>query len=72
MKPAASAFGAVLVAIALITGTTYEQAERARDRDRPPQIGQSIDIGGRTLNIDCSGLRHPHCDLRNRLSPLRI
>jgi pimeloyl-ACP methyl ester carboxylesterase len=49
----------VLVAIALITGATYEQAERARDRDRLPQIGRSVDIGGRALNIDCAGSGTP-------------
>ena len=59
MKPASLAFAAILLAIALITGATYEQAERARDRDRLPQIGRSIDIGGRTLNIDCAGTGTP-------------
>jgi pimeloyl-ACP methyl ester carboxylesterase len=59
MKTTALAFAAVLIAIVLITGATYEQAERARDRDRLPQIGRSIDIGGRSLNIDCAGSGSP-------------
>lgn len=59
MKTTALVFSAVLIAIALITGATYEQAERVRDRDRLPQIGRSIDIGGRALNIDCAGSGSP-------------
>jgi len=51
MKTTALVFSAVLIAIALITGATYEQAERVRDRDRLPQIGRSIDIGGEWQTI---------------------
>ncbi len=45
--------------IALISGVTYEQVQRAHDRERLPQVGRSVDIGGRTLNIDCSGAGQP-------------
>jgi pimeloyl-ACP methyl ester carboxylesterase len=48
----------VLVALALI-GIVYEQIRERMDRKRYPQIGRSVDIGGRTLNIYCSGERSP-------------
>jgi hypothetical protein len=47
------------IAIGLITGLPYEQAQRARDRELFPQVGRSVDIGGRTLNIYCSGAGQP-------------
>ncbi len=50
----------VLVLVALLTGFTYEQIGRAHDRDRLPQrIGRAIDVGGRTLNLYCSGEGSP-------------
>jgi len=51
--------GAGILALALVSGLLYEQTQRARDRARYPQIGRSIDIGGRTLNIDCAGAGQP-------------
>ncbi len=39
----------------IILGMIYEQVGERRDRERYPQIGRSVDIGGRTLNIYCSG-----------------
>lgn len=55
--------GASVAAIGLVTtlviGLPYEQAQRARDRERFPQVGRSVDIGGRTLNIYCSGTGQP-------------
>ena len=56
---AASIVGAVVLAVTVVSGVLYEQAERARDRRRFPQIGRSVDIGGRTLNIDCAGAGQP-------------
>ena len=56
---AASIIGACIFAIALVSGLLYEQARRARDRKQFPQIGRSVDIGGRTLNIYCSGTGQP-------------
>jgi len=49
----------VLIALALLAGIVYEQMGRARDRARFPQIGRSVDIGGRSLNIFCSGAGGP-------------
>jgi pimeloyl-ACP methyl ester carboxylesterase len=40
-------------------GIVYEQIGRRQDRSRYPQIGRSIDIGGRKLNIFCSGEGDP-------------
>lgn len=50
----------LLTAVVLIlAGIVYEQIGRRRDRARFPQIGRSVDIGGRTLNIFCSGAGAP-------------
>lgn len=51
---AAALFGLVL--LALLAAFTYEQIGRTRDATRlPPRIGKAIDVGGRTLNLYCSG-----------------
>lgn len=50
----------ILIALALMVGFTYEQVGRARDaRQLPPRIGEAVDIGGRTLNLYCSGQGTP-------------
>ena len=49
----------VLIALALVAGISYEQIGRRRDQARFPQIGRSVDIGGRSLNIFCSGAGAP-------------
>ena len=46
--------GTALVGV-IVAGIIYEQVGRWQDRKRLPQIGRSVDIGGRTLNIYCSG-----------------
>jgi pimeloyl-ACP methyl ester carboxylesterase len=49
-----------LVVLALLGSFTYEQVGRARDKSQlPARIGQAIDIGGRTLNLYCSGEGSP-------------
>ena len=45
----------LLLAALLLVGITYEQIGERRDRKRFPQVGRSVDIGGRSLNIYCSG-----------------
>jgi pimeloyl-ACP methyl ester carboxylesterase len=50
---------AAVVLIAGLSGAIYEQVGQRRDRDRLPQIGRSVDIGGRSLNIFCSGTGSP-------------
>jgi alpha/beta hydrolase fold len=56
---AAAIVGAGVLAIALVSGFVYEEVGRARDREQFPPIGRSIDLGGRTLTIDCSGQGGP-------------
>ena len=49
-----------LLVLALLAGFTYEQVGRARDASQlPPRVGQAVDIGGRTLNLYCSGQGTP-------------
>jgi pimeloyl-ACP methyl ester carboxylesterase len=56
---------AAVLAIALVSGLPYEQAQRVRDRERFPQIGRSVALpaqlgtSDRTLNIYCSGAGQP-------------
>lgn len=50
---AAGAFIALVVALG--AGIGYERVGRLQDHQRLPQIGRSVDIGGRTLNILCTG-----------------
>jgi pimeloyl-ACP methyl ester carboxylesterase len=50
---------ALMVAVVLLCGIVYEQLGRRKDRKRFPQIGKSVDIGSRTLNIFCSGSGAP-------------
>ncbi|HXH48381.1 MAG TPA: alpha/beta hydrolase [Terriglobia bacterium] len=47
--------GLPAILVLIIAGMIYEKLGERRDRDRYPQIGRSVDIGGRTLNIYCSG-----------------
>jgi pimeloyl-ACP methyl ester carboxylesterase len=51
--------GATVLGLGLVSGVVYEQIQRARDRDRFPQVGRSVDIGGRMLNLYCSGVGRP-------------
>jgi pimeloyl-ACP methyl ester carboxylesterase len=46
---------AVAVALIAIAGVVYEQIGTRTDRRRFQRIGRSIDVGGRTLNLHCSG-----------------
>jgi pimeloyl-ACP methyl ester carboxylesterase len=58
-----SRFGAALfglIFLILLAAFTYEQIGRTHDAARlPPRIGQSVDVGGRTLNLYCSGEGSP-------------
>jgi pimeloyl-ACP methyl ester carboxylesterase len=54
IRLAFKAFGVVLL-VAVLAGAVYEQVGQRRDRERLQQVGRSVDIGGRTLNIYCSG-----------------
>jgi hypothetical protein len=46
---------AIVVAVALLAAAAYEQIGAWRDRRVLKQIGRSVDIGGRTLNLHCTG-----------------
>jgi pimeloyl-ACP methyl ester carboxylesterase len=49
-----------LLVLDLLGAFTYEQAGRARDASQlPPRVGQAVDLGGRTLNLYCSGQGTP-------------
>jgi pimeloyl-ACP methyl ester carboxylesterase len=49
-----------LLLLALITGFVYEQIGRSEEvRRLPRRIGQAVNIGGRTLNLYCSGQGSP-------------
>jgi len=50
---------ALLRVAGVCVGVAWEQYERFQDRKRLPQIGRSVDIGGRALNIYCSGTGTP-------------
>ena len=50
---------AALVVLLAIVGFTYEQLGRSRDAQHRFRIGRAVEIGGRTLNIDCSGEGSP-------------
>jgi len=50
---------AITVAILVVAGSVYERIGRRRDRQRFAQVGTSFDIGGRTLNVFCSGSGSP-------------
>lgn len=60
-------FGTTLVA--LVAGRIYEIRGEKRDRERLPQVGMSVDIGGRTLNIFCSGVGNPPVILESAGGP---
>ena len=47
------------LAILAAMGFVYERVGERRDRIRYPQIGRSYDIGGRKLNLYCSGQGSP-------------
>ena len=50
---------ALLIALVLIAGATYEHLGAWRDSQRLAQIGRSVDIGGRSLNVSCAGSGQP-------------
>jgi pimeloyl-ACP methyl ester carboxylesterase len=47
------------MALAIIAGVAYEQIGRRQDLNGVLRIGRSVDIGGRSLNINCTGQGEP-------------
>jgi len=45
--------------ILAVVGSSYEQIGRWQDRQHKFRIGRPVDIGGRSLNIDCAGEGQP-------------
>ena len=58
MRKIATSF-AVILLLAAIAGAMYERIGQTRDTSRLPRIGQAVNIGGRSLNIYCSGTGSP-------------
>jgi len=50
---------AVVLLIALLAGFAYERIGEWQDYVRYPRVGRPVNIGGRTLNIYCSGEGSP-------------
>jgi pimeloyl-ACP methyl ester carboxylesterase len=50
---------AVLIGLVLLGATLYEHIGAWRDSRVLTQVGRSVDIGGRTLNIHCTGAGSP-------------
>jgi|SRR5215469_5242923 len=50
---------ALTIFVAMLAGTTFERIGEWKDRRNLAQIGRSFDIGGRSLNLYCSGTGSP-------------
>lgn len=49
----------IVIASLLAAGTIYERAGELRDQRQLIQIGRSFDVGGRSMNLYCSGQGSP-------------
>jgi len=47
------------MAVAIIAGIVYEKVGQRQGFNEIPRIGRSVDIGGRSLNINCTGQGSP-------------
>jgi pimeloyl-ACP methyl ester carboxylesterase len=50
---------ALVILLVTVVGLIYEQVGRWQDRRNPPRVGLPVDIGGRSLNLNCSGNGSP-------------
>src|SRR5260370_41690878 len=50
---------AIILILGMLAGVIYERVGKQRDQERLPRMGQAVDIGGRSLNIYCSGSGSP-------------
>lgn len=50
---------ALALVVLILAGIVYERVGERLDRRRFPRGGHSVDMGGRTLNVDCSGEGSP-------------
>ena len=60
---------AVIGIVSLAAGRIYEIIGEKRDRELLPRVGRSIDIGGRNLNIFCTGEGAPSVILESAGGP---
>ena len=58
MRRIVGGFAAILV-LGLAAGAIYERIGEHRDAERLPRVGEAVNIGGRSLNIYCSGTGSP-------------
>ena len=49
----------IILIFGLLAGVLYERTGRQKDQEQLPRVGQAVDIGGRSLNIYCSGSGSP-------------
>jgi pimeloyl-ACP methyl ester carboxylesterase len=56
---AAARWTAIVITLVLLAAATYEHVGAWRDGRVLRQVGRSVDIGGRTLNIHCVGAGQP-------------
>src|SRR5450755_2199950 len=49
----------IILILGLLAGAIYERMGKQRDQEQLPRVGQAVDIGGRSLNIYCSGSGSP-------------
>jgi pimeloyl-ACP methyl ester carboxylesterase len=49
----------IILILGLLAGAIYERLGKQRDQEQLPRVGQAVDIGGRSLNIYCSGSGSP-------------
>lgn len=50
---------ALIAFAAIVAGIIFEQVAERRERNSLPRIGRAFDIGGRSLNLYCSGTGTP-------------
>jgi pimeloyl-ACP methyl ester carboxylesterase len=50
---------AIVLLVAAVAGFTFEQMSRWQDSQHRFRVGRAVDVGGRTLNIDCAGSGSP-------------
>jgi len=49
----------LFLVVLIVAGVAYEKLGERRDRQALPQVGRSIDIGGRGVNLSCAGSGSP-------------
>jgi len=71
LKRSATAALILIVALAVL-GSSYEAISERRDRERFPQRGTSVDVGGFRLNINCTGQGSPAVILESGLGTVAV